>query len=123
MGKLVLTLALLFGFSIVTFAASSTSNIYVGNRVSTVTGITITSTTVNFPINDIRFTLESVAGDYAVVQSSWGKTATDYIYVTSDAPFKETYSNAPIDLRGTSMGLKITIPSGSTFYYYIGGHK
>jgi len=121
MGKLILTLALLFGFSIVTFAASSTSNIYVGNRV--LTNVTITSTTVNFPITRTWFALEASSGEYAVVQSSWGKTATDYIYVTPDVPFSESYGNAPIDLRGTSMGLKVTIPSGSTFYYYIGGHK
>ena len=121
MKKLKLILFLLFGVTNLALA-SYTSNIYVGSRTTSTT-VTITSTTVNFPIQEIRLSLEGVSGDYVIVSSSWGKTATDYMYVTPSVPLIQRYDRAPIDLRGTSMQLKFTIPAGSTFYYYIGGHK
>jgi|GEM_PF-7041599 len=120
MTKLKLILFLLFGMT--NFAwATYTSNIFVSGKTS-LQSVEISSATVNFVMTDVQFSCDGAATDFCTVTSSWAKTTSDYIYVTPSHDFKYTFPSS-IDMRGNPMRMKITIPAGDTFYYFIGGHK
>jgi hypothetical protein len=120
MKRFILVLFLLAGISALSFAASTTSNTFVAGK--SLTSMDVSSSTVNFIITDVNFSLDGAAGSYATITSSWAKTTSDYLYVRPSHDIDKKLP-IPIDMRGSAMRIQVTITPGDTFYYYIGGHK
>jgi hypothetical protein len=120
MKRFIWALALLAGISALMYAASTTSNTFVAGK--SLTSISVSSSTLNFVVTDVNFSLDGAATDFCTITSSWANTTNDYLYITPSHSFDRKLP-VPIDMRGSAMKIQVAITAGDTFYYYIGGHK